>query len=243
MSSEVPEISLTPGRSSTRVSFFFVAHLALLAVVLIGFSPTFYLRAFFNVPQIPWVLYLHGAGLTLWFLLAVLQAWLVRTRHLRLHRQLGYFAAGYAALVIALGLVANQQLASELESAADPLNIVYWANLFTLLLFATFVSLAVVFRKQPESHRRLIVLASISIVGPALARFPMWPVFAGGVDSGRNYGIGGLLLLFASMIVYDLIVRRRPHPASWIGAIAIVFGIAASVFLGVTGKGFQILHG
>ncbi len=156
---------------------------------------------------------------------------------------MGYFAAGYAALVIALGLVANQQLASELESAADPLNIVYWANLFTLLLFATFVSLAVVFRKQPESHRRLIVLASISIVGPALARFPMWPVFAGGVDSGRNYGIGGLLLLFASMIVYDLIVRRRPHPASWIGAIAIVFGIAASVFLGVTGKGFQILHG
>ncbi len=243
MSSEVPEISLTPRRTRTRASFFFVAHVSLLAVVLVGFSPTFYLRSFFDVPAIPRVLYVHGAVLTLWFLFAVLQGWLIRTQRLRLHRQVGYVAAGYAALVVILGLVANAQLASEIKSAAEPENIIYWGNLFTLVTFATFVSLAVVFRKKPDAHRRLTLLASISIVGPALARFPMWPMFAGGVDSARNYGIGGLLLLFASMIVYDVIVRRRPHPASWIGAVAIVVGLAVSVFLAVSGKGFEILHG
>ena len=58
--------------------------------------------------------------------------------------------------------------------------------------YATFVSLAVVFRKKPDAHRRLTLLASISIVGPALARFPMWPMFASGVDSARNYGIGAV---------------------------------------------------
>jgi hypothetical protein len=243
MSSEVSEIRMTPGRTRTRTTFFFIAHLALLAVVLVGFSPTFYLRSFFKVPAIPPALYVHGAVLTLWFLLTVLQGWLIRTQRLRLHRQIGYVAAGYAAIVVIMGLVANAQLASEITSAAEPENIIYWGNLFTLVTFATFVSLAVVFRRKPDAHKRLTLLASISIVGPALARFPMWPVFAGGVESARNYGIGGLLLLFASMIVYDVIVRRRPHPATWIGSVAILVGLAVAVFLAVSGKGFEILHG
>ena len=236
---------LNPGRvvARSRTSFFLMAHIALLAVVLIGFSPTYYLRAFFNVPRIPPVLYVHGAVLTLWFLLVLLQAGLIRTQRLRLHRQLGYAAAGYAALVIVLGLVANARLASQIKSPDEAENIIFWGNLFTLVLFAAFVSLAVVFRNRPEAHKRLILLASISIVGPALARFPMWPMFAGGVDSARNFGIGGLLVLFGAMIVYDLIVRRRPHPVSWIGAVAILVSLAGAVFLGVTGKGFEILHG
>jgi hypothetical protein len=245
MAPSSPEVALNPVRAAarSRISFFFIAHLALLAVMLVGFSPTFYLRAFFSVPRIPPVLYVHGVVLTLWFLLAVVQAVLIRTQRLRLHRQLGYVAAGYAALVIILGLVANARLASQIQSPAEAENIIYWGNLFTLVLFAAFVSLAVVFRKRPDAHKRLILLASISIVGPALARFPMWPMFAGGVDSARNFGIGGLLLLFGSMIVYDLIARRRPHPASWLGAVAILVSIAGAVFLGVTGKGFEILHG
>lgn len=245
MTPSSPEAALTntQATASTRVSFFFIAHIALLAVVLVGFSPTFYLRPFFKVPAIPPILYVHGAVLTLWFLLTVVQAWLIRTRRVRLHRQLDYLAAGVAALVIVLGLVANSHLAAQIQSPAEAENIIYWGNLFTLVLFAIFVSLAVVFRKRPDAHKRLTLLASISIVGPALARFPMWPVFAGGVDSARNYGIGGLLVLFGAMIVHDLVVRRRPHPTSWLGAVAILVSLAAAVFLAVTGKGFAILHG
>ncbi|MEJ0039441.1 MAG: hypothetical protein WDO68_25915 [Gammaproteobacteria bacterium] len=245
MSSDAPAISLSDSRprAGAGPGFFFIAHIALLAVVLVGFSPTFYLRGFFRVPAIPPSLYVHGAVLTLWFLLTVLQGWLIRTRRPRLHRRLGYVAAGYAALVIVLGLVANQLMGSQIKSPAEAENIIYWANLFTLVQFAVFVSLAVVFRGSPEAHKRLTLLASISIVGPALARFPMWPMFAGGTDAARNYGIGGLLLLFAAMIVYDLIVRRRPHPATWLGAVGILVGLAGAVFLGVTGKGFEILHG
>jgi len=51
-----------------------------------------------------------------------------------------------------------------------------------------------------------------------MARFTEWPIFPGGDDARRYYGIGGLLVLFGLLIVYDFIVRRRPHPASWIGA-------------------------
>ena len=229
-------------RPSTA-SFFFIAHLALLFFVFVGFSHTFYLRPLFSARPLPTFLYVHGAVLTLWFLLTALQGWLVQSRRLWLHRPMGYALAGFATIVIVMGLIADARLASEIESAADPENIVVWGNLFTLVLFAVLVSLAVVFRNKPAAHKRLILLASFSIVGPALARFTEWPIFPGGFNARPAYGIGGLLVLFGSLIVYDLIVRRRPHPASWMGAVAIVAGLAVGVFLGVSGVGFRILHG
>jgi hypothetical protein len=148
--------------------------------------------------------------------------------------------AAYAALVVIMGLVANLRFAAEISSPKDPDNIVFWGNLFSLALFTTYVSLAVVFRKRPEVHKRLTLLASISIVGPALARFADWS--PGGIAARPFYGIGGLLVLFGSLFVYDLIVRRRPHPVSWIGALAFVVILTAAVYLAVSGKGFALLH-
>jgi uncharacterized membrane protein YhaH (DUF805 family) len=189
MSAETSELNVVPDRGIGRLrrSFFFAAHVALLLVVLLGFAPSFYLRsAFHHVTQLPALLYVHGAVLTVWFLLTVVQGRLIQTQRLRLHRRVGYVAAGYAAVVIVFGTLANLMLISEIDSPADGENIVVWGNFFTLVMFAAFVSLAVVFRKRPEAHKRLILLASMSIVGPALARLPRWPIFAGGVGSGKN---------------------------------------------------------
>ncbi len=246
MSTEAPDLQVTLGRapSRTRVSFFFVAHAVLLAIVLIGFSPTFYLRsAFHHSTALPPFLYLHGAALTIWFSLPVLQGWLIRTRQLQLHRQLGYVGAGYAAVVIVLGTLANLMLIGQIDSPADGENVVVWGNFFTLVMFAAFVALAVVFRKSTEAHKRLTLLASISIVGPALARLPRWPIFGGGLEAGRTYAIAGLLIMFAALILYDVIVRKKPHPASLCGMVVILIGLAGAVFLGVTGVGYHILHG
>jgi uncharacterized membrane protein YozB (DUF420 family) len=246
MSSEAAELNVAPGRgiSSSRPSFFFAAHVVLLVVVLLGFSPSFYLRsAFHHVTQLPTLLYVHGAVLTVWFLLTVVQGRLIRTQRLRLHRRFGYVAASYAAVVIVFGTLTNLRLISEIDSPADGENIVVWGNFFTLAMFAAFVSLAVVFRKRPEAHKRLMLLASMSIVGPALARLPRWPIFAGGFEAGRNYAIAGLLTMFALLLTYDVVTRKKPHPASWIGMVLILTSLAGAVFLGVTGIGYHILHG
>src|ERR1700693_251737 len=93
MSSEVAEVNVAPGRriSRSRPSFFFAAHVVLLLVVLLGFSPSFYLRsAFHHVTQLPALLYVHGAVLTVWFLLTVVQGLLFQTQRLRLQRRFGY---------------------------------------------------------------------------------------------------------------------------------------------------------
>jgi hypothetical protein len=231
-----------PARAATSPSFFLVAHLALLAAVLFGFSPTFYLHSVFKVGSFPTVLYVHGAVLTGWFVLTVSQASLMRLGRPQLHRQLGYVTAGYALLVVVMGLVADTRIALQTDSAVSVDNLIFWGNLFTLLLFAVFVSLAVVFRGNPDAHKRLTLLASFSIVGPALARFTEWRIFPGGDEARPVYGIAGLLLLFASLIVYDLIVRRRPHPVSWIGAVAVLVSLVIAGLLGLSGEGYRFLH-
>ena len=122
MSSEASALNVAPGRriSRSHPTFFFAAHVVLLVVVLLGFSPSFYLRsAFHHVTQLPALLYVHGAVLTVWFLLTVVQGRLIRTQRQQLHRRFGYVAAGYAAVVIVFGTLANLRLISEIDSPAD----------------------------------------------------------------------------------------------------------------------------
>jgi hypothetical protein len=223
------------------IRFYFAAHLMLLLILLGGFSRTFYLRPMFSAHPLPPLLYVHGAALTLWFVLAALQAWWVQAGSLRRHRRNGYAVAAFAGLVVVMGLAVDLRLGGEISSPHDGEMIVFWGNLFTLALFAAFVSLGVLFRKQPEVHKRLMLLASFSIVGPALARLADFS--PGGPGARPLYGIIGLLLLFGSLLAYDLVVRRRPHPVSAVGALAILASLGAAVFLGLSGRGFEILHG
>jgi hypothetical protein len=245
MSNDVPEMSLNLPRAAigTRFRFFSVGHAALFALVIVGFAPTFYLRAFFDVPPIRASLYVHGAVLTLWFTFALAQGWLMRTGRVRWHRRLGYIAASYAAIVVLSGAVTTARMASRVISPDDARNIIVWGNFLSLLMFAGFVSLAILLRRRPEAHKRLTLLASVAIIGPALGRFPMWPMFASGVDVGKNYAIGGLIVLLGAMVVYDIVARRRVHPATWGGGIAIVASIAGAVALGVSSVGFGLLRG
>jgi hypothetical protein len=109
MASESSELSSSLGGAATRErsSFFLVAHGVLLLIVLVGFAPSFYLRSTFpHVHQLPVFLHVHGAVLTGWFVLTVVQGWLIRSQRYRLHRKLGYFAAAYAAVVIMFGTLA-----------------------------------------------------------------------------------------------------------------------------------------
>jgi hypothetical protein len=227
---------------SERSGFFFAAHLALLAVVLIGFAPSFFLRAFFDVPPIPASLYVHGVVMAIWFAFGPIQGWLMRQGKRRWHRRVGYVAAAYAAIFVTFGLIATAGMAARVESPQSPTSILVWGNYFTLIVFGTCVCLAIVLRKKPDAHKRLTLLASVSVVGPALGRFPTWPVFAGGIDAGRDFAIGGLIVIAASLIAYDIAVRRKPHPATWLGALAIFASIGAAVALGLSQTGFEILQ-
>jgi hypothetical protein len=67
------------------VRFYSVVAATLWLIVLIGFSRTFFLRAFFNVPNVPAYVLVHGAVLTAWFTGLLVQTVLVAARRTQIH--------------------------------------------------------------------------------------------------------------------------------------------------------------
>lgn len=119
---------------------------------------------------------------------------------------------------------------------------IVWGNYVTLSVFAGFVIAAILLGRRSEYHKRLMLLASISIVGPALGRLPGWPIFGAGAETSGNVAAGGVLLMIGVMIVNDLTSLRSMHRATWIGIATLVLSAAASVALGSSQAGFDLLR-
>ena len=60
-----------------------------------------------------------------------------------------------------------------------------------------------------------MLLASASIVGPALGRIGHWPLFAG--LPGSFLPTCGLVFFLGSLVIYDVVTTRRVHPATLLG--------------------------
>ena len=230
-------------RSKRESRFFFVYTTVLLAIVLIGFTPSLYLRVAFDAPPIPLYLHLHGAILTGWFVWLVAQAWLIQIGNPSLHRKLGYFAATYGLLVVMGGLMAtfnavsrdlSQGITLDMDVAEiDPalgsgityltfVSGVVWANIAGVCTFAVLLCSAVIFRSRSDVHKRLILVATVSILGPALARVSRLEILGG--EQGPFVPLA-LLTLLAAIVIYDFITLKKLHKAS---LVAIAFAIALS---------------
>ncbi len=240
------ENSATPTKSQEQHEnlFFLIYSFLPLAIVLIGFAPSLFLRVAFETPPIPLYLHLHGAILTGWFVILVVQAWLIRTRNPALHRKIGPFAAGYGFLVVGGGLMATFNAVSrdmglgvtfDLDMAEiDPalgsgisyltfISGVVWANIVSVSTFAILLCSAIIWRKRTDIHKRLILIATISILGPALARISRLEILGG--EQGPFIPLA-LLSLLAIIVVYDIFTLRKIHPAS---LLAIALAIALSL--------------
>jgi len=216
---------------STSVGRWFYVSAAsiLLVIVAVGFARSFYLRSLFGGSGLPAYIVLHGIALTLWFLLFLVQALLVAMGRVRIHRSLGFVGAGLAAIVLGLSAVVV------VRSVVRETPLVVIGDMALLALFAILVTAGVLFRRKPESHKRLMVIASISIVAPAIARWP-------GAQSALPLSvILPQLLLIGAQIVYDVLSRRRVHPATTSGVTLYLIAVAITVPLASSEAGIAFV--
>jgi hypothetical protein len=193
--------------------------LTLLAINLIGFAPTYFLRTWFGGTALSLRTHLHAFLFTSWFLLLVVQSALVARGRLGSHRRLGALGAVLAASMVASGLnilyygvLEFQEAGGSVQRASQFL----WGNLALLFAFTGFFSAAIWLRHRPEAHERLILLASLAMTPQSLGRIGTFaPLQIGTTTAGSEalYALGGLVLLLSILLVYDLATRRRPHPA------------------------------
>ena len=80
---------------------------AFLAIIFLGFGPTYYWGQFQDAPQVRGLVHVHALIATGWCLLFLTQATLVATHRTRIHRKLGI-----AGTILALALVISGYLAA-----------------------------------------------------------------------------------------------------------------------------------
>lgn len=192
----------------------------LIALVFSGFSRTFYLNSHFAHRQLSTLLMVHGTVFSCWILLLLTQTLLVASGRVDIHRKLGYAGGFLAVTMLVLGLMAGVD-AGRRGSAPPGIPPLAFMTvpIFDIVVFSTLVGAGFLWRKRPETHKRLMLTATIGIMGAAVARLPFDFIMKTGPLA--FFGIADLILIVC--VIYDTATRRRVHPAYiWGGLLVIV---------------------
>ena len=227
--STVAERRVQRARRVSVERWFYTGMAALLAAVMFaGFAPSYYLHGdvpldvgtYLDRPAQPirGLFLLHGAVFSIWFLLQLVQSLLIAGKKLAWHKWLGQFAMVLAPAMVLVGVlvalysarhVFHGETRPPVQSAAFPLSLLTW--------FSGFVIVGLSLRRKPQAHKRLMLLASIAIIAPAVGRIENLP-YPGWLPDWWNWAIPFTFPL----IVWDLATIRRLHPATLIGVPALV---------------------
>ena len=208
------------GRRGERL--FFGAMMGLIFVtVFVGFARTYYLSGWFRSPGLPKMtplVHLHGMLFSGWIVLMIVQTALISGGRTDLHRRLGVFGAGLAALMLVVGTVTalHGVVRGSGPPGTDPWRFLA-IPLFDLVVFGTLVGAGIRARRDPRTHKRLMLLATIGILAAAIARWPLEIMQAGPL---AFFGINDLFLL--PLVAFDLLTLRRVHKATLWGGLLIL---------------------
>ena len=191
--------------------------LAVAAAVMVGFAPTFYLRPD-TVAPLPPYLRVHGLAFTAWIALFVTQTTLIAAERTRLHQRIGWAGAALAAFMVIAGSTAGVwSMQREVANGNGDAAMTFLTTPFSaMLVFGVLVAAAVLWRRHRDTHKRLMLLATISLLDAAVAR---WPIAF--TADWMFYAITDLFIVAA--IGYDLVSRRHIAAAYiWGGALIVL---------------------
>lgn len=183
-------------------------------------------------PPAPTVIYVHASVFAVWLLLLTAQVTLVLRDRVSWHRKLGWLAAGWACLMAVLGpwaVMASQVVNLHNPAMLDPpfLSI----NIVDIVGFLALLGWGFALRKNPAAHKRMMILATISLADPGFARFSGWLVPAPhSVVAGFFFVFYGNVFLILLMATWDA-WKGRLMRSFVIGAAALLAGEFVASFL------------
>ena len=226
------EVISSQPQSKTRERMFYSGMaIAILFVIFVGFSRTFYLRPYFHSERLIPLLILHGIVFSSWLALFVTQTTLVATKRTRIHMKLGIAGGVLAALMIIIGTftaIVRAKTPSPIPGVS-PLSFLT-IPLGDMLVFGILVGAAFYFRRQLDTHKRLMLLASIALLPAGVARWPIGFIETGGPL--MFYGLADLFII--PCLIYDFATRGRPHKATVLGGALIVISDPLRLVIGGT---------
>jgi uncharacterized membrane protein YozB (DUF420 family) len=226
-------VTSLPGPDRRRDRWFFSGMaVAVLITVFAGFARSYYLGAFFGAPRLTTLVHLHGIVFTSWVLLFLTQASLIAARRTDLHRRLGVAGAAIAVLMLVVGyLTAVEAARLGVTPPGGPPPLAFLSvPLGTLAAFAVLVGTGLYNRRRSETHKRLMLLGTIALLAPALARISRLL----GTD-GPPVAIGGTCLFVVACLLYDRAAHGRVHPAFLWGGLFLMISLPVRFAIGRSG--------
>lgn len=195
----------------------------------LGFIPTFWTPLAAGKFAANPVVFMHGIGFFTWTLFALAQTSLVPAGRVALHRSVGLAGISFATVLTGLGLLAalNSLQSGIAAGQADGAEAFLIVPLTVIVPFAVLFALAIGNIRRPEFHKRLMLLATVSVLNAPVARpLIVWvfklpptqqlPVWIDVPACFLSY------LLFVPALIHDWRTRGRIHPVYMIAVPILV---------------------
>lgn len=214
--------------SDSRLDRWFYAAMAVIfaSAAIVGFAPNSLAILGGTKENPPLLVHIHAAAMSCWLLLLSTQAILAASGNLRIHKRLGM-----ASLVLAPTMVAIMvSLAFPLFQSGEHACSIAVIQIKRVTLFSSFFLLAIIARKRDsESHKRLMFLATLVVIDAAFNRM-QWFLPDFGFTNSMALTHAYELLLLVPLLAYDWLKSGRIHPVYVFGVpVILAFSVVASV--------------
>lgn len=222
----------TPRSRRADDKFFLAMAIFSLGAVFLGFARSYYLAGIYHTHVPNLLIGVHGAVFTAWIVLLVVQTGLVAGRRIAIHRTLGLFGAVLAASMVVLGLAAaTDSLTRGFAPPGFPFGprVFYATPIFAMITFTTLIGAGLWMRSNGPAHKRLVLLATITLLSAAIGRWPFAIIHR--APFLTNVILDIMVLLIAAFDVWSL---RRIHRVTMRGGIFLILMLYLAVPVGTT---------
>lgn len=202
------------------------------AVLIAGFGPGSVGHLKGTRAAEPLIVDVHAAVFSFWIVLVSVQIGLIRFKRARTHARLGVAGVVLGVAVVVLGVgVAVTMARVKFASTHDPLSFQrLFHQLMDMALFGAFFTVGLVKRRDPGTHKRLVVLATTVLLGAALSRVvgprvgALQSMLPAGWESVAYLAVwyAGVGVFMAGAVGYDVLSRGRVHRANAWGISVVV---------------------
>jgi len=207
--------------------FFPAMAVLILGIVVAGFGRSYFLAGMVRAKLPNSLVHVHGAVFISWIFLLFAQPWLIATHKVKWHMKLGVLSLIFLPSMSILGVLTLFDFIRRAQPEEGP-ELILVGDLETLTIFVALTSWALLVRRDAASHKRLMILGTMAIMGPALAR----------LNLGIAITLGIILVLPLLVLAYDLCVLKRVHRTTVVGNVL----TAAVVFTGVPFSKLSFWH-
>jgi hypothetical protein len=203
-------------RALVRRPLYVVLSVLIGAIAILGFWATYFGPLVRGTPNQPTLIHVHAAVFVGWLALLLTQTMLAAVGRVSAHRTLGHAGIWYGVLLVLIGVWTAVSRSAFHMRTGGPGEQLLFVALLDMMIFAPFFGAAIAYRRKPQVHKRLMVVAATMLLIAAVGRFWFLPAPPLELFVATAIWFSPVLVAMA----HDWVTVRRVHPVYVLGLAA-----------------------